>query len=240
MPSEWTRLPFDEALAYFAGKTNLATEGYADAEGIIQDVAFTVAKAKGDLLNEIRVAVERAIVSGQSLEAFQKAFDKVADRWSPDWLGNGDRAWRSQLIFENNLRSAYAAGRYKQMTEPDVLEKRPYWQWRHGNSARPRPAHVALDGKVLDANQVFFQVGGWPPCGHGCKCRVFSLSPRDLSQRGLLVEDAPDPETIVDKGWGFVPGNTVGEASRNGNRTELLKSLPTDLQKLVKTEIRLD
>lgn len=232
MPSEWSQLPFEEAIAYFKGKTNLDTEGYADAQGIAQDVAFTVAKAKGDLLNDLRLAVEKAIVSGQSIDTFKKAFDQIADRYSPDWMGNGDRAWRAQLIYETNLRSAYSAGRYAQMTEPEVLEKRPYWQWRHGNSARPRPAHVALDGKVMSADQMFFQVGGFPPCGFNCRCKVFSLSPRDLSQRGLLVSDAPAPETIVDKGWGFVPGKT--------DYAELLKSLPTDLQKLVKTEIGID
>lgn len=232
MPSEWSQLPFDEAIAYFAGKTNLDTDSYVDGQGIIQDVAFTVAKAKGDLLNDLRKAVEKSIATGQSIDTFKKAFDQIADRYSPDWMGNGDRAWRAQLIYETNLRSAYAAGRYEQMTEPDVLEKRPYWQWRHGNSARPRPAHVALDGKVFNADQLFFQVGGFPPSAHGCKCRVFSLSPRDLSQRGLLVSEPPEVKTIVDKGWGFVPGKT--------DRTELLKSLPTDLQKLVKTEAGLD
>jgi uncharacterized protein with gpF-like domain len=232
MPSEWTRLPFDEAIAYFAGKTNLDTDSYLEGQGIIQDVAFTVAKAKADLLNDIRIAVEKAIVAGQSIDAFKKAFDQIADRYSPDWMGNGDRAWRAQLIYETNLRSAYSAGRYAQMTEPDVLEKRPYWQWRHGNSARPRPAHVALDGRVMEANQIFFQAGGFPSTGYGCRCKVYSLSPRDLSQRGLLVQEPPPVETIVDKGWGFVPGKA--------DRTELLKSLPTDLQKLVKTEIGIE
>lgn len=206
MPSDWSQLPFDEAIAYFAGKTTIDTDDYLDGMGVVQDVAFTVAKAKGDLLNEIRVAVKKAIINGQSIEGFQQVFDRIADRWSPDWMGNGDRAWRSQLIYETNLRSAYAAGRYKQMTEPDVLDKRPYWQWRHGGSARPRPAHVALDGKVFTADQLFFQVGGFPPCGFGCRCRVFSMSPTDLSKRGLLVSAPPSVDTIVDKGWGFVPG----------------------------------
>ena len=231
MPSEWYQLHFEEAIAYFKGKTNLDTDTYADAQGITQDVAFTVAKAKGDLLNEIRVAVEKAIVSGQGLEVFQKAFDRIADRWSPDWMGNGDRAWRSQLVYETNLRSAYAAGRYTQMTQPEVLNKRPYWQWRHGGSKDPRPEHIALDGKVFDADQLFFQVGGFPPCGYNCRCRVFSMSPRDLSQRSLLVSDAPPVEAIVDKGWGFVPGKT--------DRSALLAGLPDDLQKLVKAEAQI-
>ena len=225
MLSEWSQLPFEEAIAYFKGKTNLDTDTYADAQGITQDVAFTVAKAKGDLLNEIRVAVEKAIVSGQGLEVFQKAFDRIADRWSPDWLGNGDRAWRSQLVYETNLRSAYAAGRYTQMTQPEVLNKRPYWQWRHGGSKDPRPEHIALDGKVFDADQLFFQVGGFPPCGYNCRCRVFSMSPRDLSQRSLLVSDAPPVDAIVDKGWGFVPGKT--------DRSAILAGLPDDIRSLV-------
>lgn len=232
MPSEWTALPFDEAIAYLSGKTNLDTDGYAESQGIVQDVAFTVAKAKGDLLKDLRKAVEKAITTGQSIDQFRTAFDRIADRYSPDWMGNGDRAWRSQLIYETNLRSAYAAGRYSQMTQPEVLKQRPYWQWRHGGSKDPRPEHIALDGKVFDADQLFFQVGGFPPCGYSCKCRVFSMSDRDLSKRGLSISKPPEVDRIVDQGWGFVPGAT--------DRTEILKSLPTDLQKLVKTEAGLD
>jgi len=230
MDNEWTRLPFDEAIAYFKGKTAIDTDSYLEGQGVAQDVAFTVAKAKGDLLVEIKEAVQAAIVNGQSIESFTKMFNAIADRWSPDWLGKGDRAWRSQLIYENNLRTAYAAGRYTQMTEPDVLEKRPYWQWRHGGSARPRPAHLAIDGKVFTADQLFFQAGGFPPCGFNCRCKVFSLAPTDLSKRGLLVSEPPEVGAIVDKGWSFVPGKT--------DRSELLKDLPDSIRALVEKEAR--
>jgi SPP1 gp7 family putative phage head morphogenesis protein len=230
MPSEWTQLPFEEAIAYLAGKTNLDTDGYADAQGIAQDVAFTVAKAKGDLLNDLRLAVEKAIVSGQSIDAFRKAFDQIADRYSPDWMGNGDRAWRAQLIYETNLRSAYAAGRYSQMTQPEILKQRPYWQWRHGGSKDPRPEHIALDGKVFDADQLFFQVGGYPPCGYNCRCRVFSMSDRDVKTRNLSISKAPSVEAVVDKGWGFVPGQS--------DRSAILAGLPEDIRSLIEREIR--
>ena len=228
MDKEWTQLPFTEAIDYFKDKTPIDTDSYIEGQGITQDVAFTVAKAKGDLLTELKDAVGVAISNGQSVEAFQKVFGQIADRWSSDWLGNGNRAWRSQLIYESNLRTAYAAGRYKQMTEPAVLEKRPYWQWKHGGSRRPRPAHLALNGKVLSANDIFFSAGGFPPCGFSCRCKVFSLTPTDLSDRGLLLSEAPEADSVIDPNWNFIPGKN--------DRSKTISELPESIRKLVEKE----
>jgi uncharacterized protein with gpF-like domain len=145
-----SRLNFTEAIEYFAQKTNLDTDSWIEGQGIVQDAAFTVAAAKGQLLQDIRDAVARGQSEGQSVQEFLKTFDAIADRYSDNWELKGDKAWRGQLIYEQNIRNAYQAGRYAQMTQPDVLKLRPYWQWKHGDSRVPRPAHFALDNKVFN------------------------------------------------------------------------------------------
>jgi hypothetical protein len=184
MPNPY-QLPFTQAIDYFAEKTNLDTDSWIEGQGIVQQAAFTVAGAKGALLQDIREATAKAVNEGMSIAKFAKEFDKIADRYSANWELKGERAWRAQLIYEQNLRQANAAGRYAQMTDPETIRRRPYWQWKHGDSRAPRPAHLALDNKVFPADSLPF----FPPSGFSCKCQVFSLSQRDVDRANLTVED---------------------------------------------------
>ncbi len=102
---------------------------------------FAVAGAKGALLNDLREAVDRAIAEGITLEVFRKTFDQVVA--TRGWSYQGDRDWRSNIIYSTNLRTAYGAGRFEQLQA--VKSRRPYWQWRHGGSRHPRPLHLAMD-----------------------------------------------------------------------------------------------
>lgn len=178
-----TQLPFKEAIDFLADKLNLDTDTWRDTLDIDNDAVFTSAAAKGGLLQDIRDAVSNAQSEGQSTQDFLKQFDRIADRYSPDWLGKGNRAWRSQLIYEQNIRTAHARGREQQMADPIVMKLRPYHQWRHGDSRDPRPAHLALDGIVFNAGEVPLRC----PAGFNCRCTIFSLTRRDLVRRGLSV-----------------------------------------------------
>jgi Phage Mu protein F like protein len=239
-----TQLPFQGAIDYFAEKTNLDTDSWIEGQGIVQQAAFTVAGAKGALLQDIRTATAKAINQGISIAEFAKEFDKIADRYSANWELKGDRAWRGQLIYEQNLRQAYAAGRYAQMTDPETLRRRPYWQWKHGDSRNPRPVHLALDGKVFPADSLPFHV----PAGFGCKCQIFSLSQRDIDRENLTVEtlipgqdiNYTDPKTgqtrpiklEPDKGFEWKPDRNLTPQ----RRAEILKNLAPDLQQQVEEE----
>jgi hypothetical protein len=59
-------------------------------------------------------------------------------------------AWRTKVIWATNLRSSYAAGRWSQLTDPDLLARRPYWKYVHSESVlHPRPQHLAWNGLTL-------------------------------------------------------------------------------------------
>lgn len=218
MPSP-NQLPFQEAIDYFAEKVNIDTDSYLEAQGIAQTAAFTVAAAKGQLLQDIRDAVGRAINDGLSLAEFMPIMAKLSDRYT------GDKAWKAQLIYEQNLRQAYGAGRYSQMTQPSVLKSRPYWTWKHGDSRVPRPTHKAMDGKVFEAGSLQC----FPPCGFNCRCQIFSLSQREVDREGLEIEDVSDFE--ADEGFNYLPGKLTKE-----RKMEILKGLSPDLEKAVLKE----
>ncbi len=197
-------LPFAEAIKYFQDKVNLPTKRWNDLLRGMHTRAFTVAGAmRGDLLADLRDAVEKGLTEGTTLDEFKRDFDQIVSRYGWDYKGGRD--WRTGVIFNTNMRTAYLAGRYKQMTDPDVLSARPYWMYDAVNDNRTRPEHRAWDGLVLPADDPWWNTH-YPPNGWGCRCSVRSLSERDLARLGLNVGKSPDDgvKEWVDKVTGEV------------------------------------
>lgn len=244
--AEYRKLPFQEAIDFFRQKININTDSWLDIWEEQHDVAFVVAGAKAAVLADFREAVDKAIADGMSRADFLKEFDRIVERYG--WSYRGGRDWRANTIYGTNLRTAYAAGRYQQMNHPAVRRLRPYWKWIHGDSRVPRPLHLSLDEQVFPADSEFWQ-SLYPPAGWGCKCRVVSLSERDLQRMGKEQPDTPpevgelvevaDPVTgnktavraQAEPGWSHTPGS-----STPSKRQQILAGLPPELQAQVKRE----
>ena len=175
-------LPFGEMVRFFLRKLNLPTEHWTDIYTREHDWAFVVAGANRDaLVADFRAAVDKAIAEGGTLEDFRRDFDRIVA--THGWDYNGGRDWRSRVIYETNLNTAYAAGRYEQ------LQAAPYWQYVHADwVTNPRHDHLAWDGLVLARDDPWWQTH-YPPNGWGCQCSVRGLWARDLRKLG---KDAPD------------------------------------------------
>ena len=197
-------LPFAEQIAFFRRKLNLPTEGWTDIYKAEHDWAFVVAGANRDaIVADFRAAVERAIADGATLAEFRKDFDAIVAKHG--WDYNGGRDWRSRVIYETNLNTSYAAGRYEQ------LQEAPYWQYEHADwVTNPRHDHLDWDGLVLARDDPWWQTH-YPPNGWGCQCSVRGLWPRDLQRLG---KDAPDEAPAV-----RLLEREIGQRSINGPRT---------------------
>lgn len=160
-----------DAIEYFRQKSAIPTENWDEFEAEQHDFAYTVAGlTRADLLEAMRFLIEEAIAKGNSFETFNKQFDRLIARRGGELtpLPAGPDDWRKRITFETPIRRAYAAGRLKQMRDPDVVKARPFWQWSHGDSPKdPRPEHVELNKKVFPADDKFWDVA-YPPCGYGC------------------------------------------------------------------------
>ncbi len=117
--------------------------------------SFTVARVTAmDVLVDIKKEVDRALAEGVSLAEFKQDLGErlAAKGW---FAPKGEAAkielpdgtirkrlppWRLELIWRTNIQTAYSAGRYRQMTDPDVAEARPYWQYKAILDRRTRPA----------------------------------------------------------------------------------------------------
>ncbi len=226
-------LPFKEQIAFFRAKKNVLTDAWTDVWEAEHDHAFMVAGANRiDLLVDLRSAVDKAIADGTGLEAFRRDFDAIVAKYG--WAYNGGRNWRTRVIFETNLRTSYAAGRYAQL---QALKKvRPFWRYRHSDAVQhPRPMHLAWDGLVLHADDPWWDTH-YPPNGWGCQCTVEALNARDLARLGKTGPDTappvdmqevtvgqrgPSPRTVqtpagVDPGFGYAPGRSAFEQGQRG------------------------
>jgi uncharacterized protein with gpF-like domain len=250
MAINYRNLPFDEAIAFFRNKITLPSERWTDVWKDSHDVGFMVAgAAKADLLNDLRKAIDKAISEGTTLEEFRRDFDEIITRTG--WDYKGGRGWRTRVIYETNLRTAYAAGRHAQLTDPDLLRVRPYWRYLHGGSADPREEHLKWDGMVLRADDPWWRTH-YPPNGWGCSCKVVALSEHDLERMGLKVVEAPIIETYAwtdpgtgkvhyvpegqDPGWDYAPGRTVAGRIR-ATVAQKRKGLPDVLGNAMMSEL---
>ena len=197
-------LPFKEQIAFFKRKLNIPTTGWTDIYTHEHDYAFMVAGANRDaIVADFRTAVEKAIAEGTTLEDFRKDFDRFVARHG--WDYNGGRNWRSKIIYDTNLATSYAAGRWEQ------LQDAPYWQYKHADWVQhPREDHLAWDGLVLARDDPWWHTH-FPPNGWRCQCSVRGLWPRDLQRLGKT-----GPDTAPDVQW---EERTIGQRNPNGPRT---------------------
>lgn len=225
--------PFAEAIDFLRQKIRIPTSGWRDLQKSGHDRGFAVAGATRDgLLADLMRAIDDAIAKGETLDQFRKKFDQaVAKHGWTGWTGEGTeegRVWRTRVIYETNLRTAYAAGRYRQMKDPDVLKLWPYWMYKHADlrePERPRYEHAEIwNGLVLMHDDPWWDTH-YPPNGWNCTCGVRNLTERMLKALGksgpdkappITYRDVRDPKTGrnvkvpngIDLGWDYAPGQS--------------------------------
>jgi hypothetical protein len=205
-----TSLPFKEQAAFWRRKVNVPTETWRDVQRDDHAQAFMVAgAARVDLLDDLRKAVDKAVLGGGSIESFRKDFDAVVARTG--WEYNGGRNWRTRIIYTTNVRSSYMAGRWQQIQA--IKHRRPYMEYVHNDSVRhPRPQHLAWNGTILLVDDPWWNTH-YCPNGYGCQCTTRTHAERDLEAMGKTGPDqAP---TSVDDTTGIDPGfdYNVGQAA---------------------------
>ena len=221
--------PFAEQIDFFRRKLNLPTEHWDDIMREAHDRAFVVAGAmKADLLADLNAAVGKTIAEGKSIGWFRKEFTAIVGKhgWQ-GWTGEGSPegfAWRTKVIYQTNLSTSYAAGRYRQLTDPELLTRRPYWRYVHADGVmNPRLQHVAWNGLTLPHDHPFWKTH-FPPNGWGCHCRIVAVNAREYakSQAAGQAEppaswDAPDGNGNlpgIARGFDYAPGASVTEELR--------------------------
>ena len=192
-PSAFATDPL-EAIDFLRKKVDVPSAMWTDLWQEEHSVGFTVAGATSKaLVSDFHDAVDKAIASGETLDTFRKDFDRIVTDYG--WDYNGGRNWRSRVIFDTNVSTAYAAGRWQQIQQ--VKATRPYLRYVHlENQPHPRPEHAAWHNTVLPVDDPWW-LTHYPPNGWFCHCTVESLNDRDLDRYGLTVSASAPVSRMV-------------------------------------------
>lgn len=203
-------LPPKEAIEYFRAKGYKMTFDWRDMEFEDHSYSFTVAKAmQTDILQDIRQAVDSAIADGTTLETFKarlkptlqekgwwgrkEMLDPATGEMKEVQLGSSRRL---RTIFDTNMRTAYAAGKWDQVQR--TKKTQPYLAYKCVLDSNTRPDHRQWHNVVKHADDPFWDEH-YPPNDWGCRCTVQQLSEREVKERGLAITKS-DP-TGPDRSW---------------------------------------
>ena len=160
------RLPPEEAVKYFESKGYKISFDWRQVWQEEHDRVFTVAGvARDDVLFDIRKSLTTALQEGWSGQRWAKEITPTLKQkgwWGSEVIIDEDgkarvyqkgNASRLDLIFRQNVMTAYAAGRWQRQQE--TKKERPYLRYSAIMDGRTRPAHRALDGLVFPVDDPF-------------------------------------------------------------------------------------
>ncbi|MCZ7600797.1 MAG: phage head morphogenesis protein [Gammaproteobacteria bacterium] len=177
-------VPFTEAIEYFRRKINLPTRAWSDLQEDAHARAFVVAGAtKADLLADIRAAVDDALAEGTTITDFRKRFDEIVERHG--WSYRGKRGWRTRVMFDTNIRTAHAAGRWQQIQRTKA--RRPWLIYQTAGDERVRPLHQTWHHITLPADDP----GGIPTIRRTAGAAAASCAPRATARSSARVSSRP-------------------------------------------------
>jgi len=207
-------LPFDEAIDFFKEKIDIPTKHWYDLQREQHDLAFVIAGAtQADLLNDIHNALSKALESGSTLNDFRKNFDQIVGTYG--WSYKGGRNWRTRVIFETNMHSARAAGKWEQYQR--VKEERPFLRYVSVRDHRTRPNHSMLHNTIRPIDDDFWGFY-YPPLGYRCRCTTVSYNDRQLGNKDLKVTDSKKVDDTLRKiGNAWVTDPRTGEKKMLNN-----------------------
>ncbi|MEO6217752.1 MAG: phage minor head protein [Sphingomonas sp.] len=224
----------EEAIAFFRSKGYKIGFSWQDVFKGEHVKWFTVAKAMSrSVLEDIREAVDDAIANGTTLADFKKTLrpkleakgwwgkkrmiDPATGRHETVQLGSPRRL---KTIFDTNLRTAYAAGKWERIER--TKSAFPFLEYSAVLDGRERPQHHAWSGTILRADDPWWETH-YPPCAWNCRCTVVQRSQRMLDRQGKTVTEEPVAfdevpwtntrtgetgmiEKGLDKGWDYNVG----------------------------------
>lgn len=205
-------LTFEEAAQYFGSRIPVTPEVFYRIAEEYRHKAFTVTGYTcAGILKEFHAALLEAIEEGSTLREFQERMNQFLEINGYE----GVDPTRAENIFRTNLQTAYNVGHYKQLTDPEVLKARPYWQYEAVEDAHTRPSHLAMNGRVYPADHPVWDTW-FPPNGFRCRCTVRSLSRRQVEREGLKVEQDMPQDVVPDQHFLGNPAKTSWKPDLTG------------------------
>lgn len=168
---------FDAMIGSFVSREPRLAIGYRNVEAAYAE-AHVVAFAKATTLDVTIRTQDRLAEAFSKTEGLVSTSDAIAD--VNDWTLS-----YSELVYRNNLGSAFNAGIRLQLRDPDVSDTFPAMELTGIKDSATRPNHSAGFGLIAGTHDPIWQ-RFTPLLGHQCRCALSPVSRFELSDRGLF------------------------------------------------------
>lgn len=176
--------------------------------------AFTAAQTMGyDIVRDLqRAFLDVLRTPGATTEDFVRIVFPTLRR--SGWLADktdDQVATRLRLIYDTNLRTGQAVGRWNRIQRVKVALPYLYSFTAADGRVRHPPKseedHRAFEGILLPVDHHFW-LSYFPPLGFRCRCQVVQKSRSQAARMGEQTSEAELAERIsrLGKPWGFSPG----------------------------------
>lgn len=198
-PIGFERLPFQESINWFLARVPMRKSEWAQLQEGARRKAFTVANvAQLDIIADVGKAIDQALQTGETLDDFKR---RVTAKLTEAW--NVPNAPRIETIFRTNVQLAYGAGRFRQLTDPAVAKRRPFWKFSAVLDGRTSRICQPLDGQVVAADSEFWSQHV-PPLHFNCRSTVVPLT-KDQATAAGIADQAPQGGPPPLEGFGQPP-----------------------------------
>lgn len=199
-------LPFDEAVRFFRDKRVMTAAEFDEIEGRFRDGGFVARGLATDRTVQVaRDLIDSLLSQGLTLSEVRAQLTDAESDASASLGVSPAAPWYLDTVIRTNVATAYGAGRWQAINDPNVVALRPYTQVRTSGDSRVRPSHALLDGKVFEIGSDLAAYYARPG-GFNCRCGNVTLSRRQFDDRGLTLTTERIAGADPDPGWEGAPG----------------------------------
>lgn len=204
--------PFAEALAFHRGRASVDPKTFYALVGEARTRAFTISGGlRESAILEAHQLLGRAIEENMTKQEFSALFGELLDRQDGVVLS----PQRMELIWQNARATSYSVGRYRQLSRPGLIARRPIRQYPKGpHDVKTSTICRKLEGLTWRAGDPI-EKHVWPPNHHHERhLDVVSMTEAQAKEEGATIyESAGEREYPVidgqeifpDPGWDSAP-----------------------------------
>lgn len=197
-------VPHTEASEFIRSKPPVARAVFDQLVPELKARAFTVSGIESaNVLQHLRDRIADLPLGG-NWEEIKRSLAAEISPWLARSAGEGQEAMgdglqaaerRAEMLLRWHGFQAYSAAQYEVMArQTDVF---PYWRYESSEDGRVRPSHSALNGKILPANDPFWETH-FPPWEYGCRCRIVPMTEEDVAEVQEREKDLPpEAQSVV-------------------------------------------
>lgn len=192
-PEDFHFVTPDKALEFWATKIPITKADFDALVGAERMEAFTVAGVESTrLLEQMKSALGDSLAKGETFLDFQDRVQDIFDDAGITRLSSG----HLELVYENNIGTAYEMGNYASLHDDLAVQLFPYLQYLTMDDPDVRENHQAMHRKVFRRDDPIWNTW-WPLNGHRCRCTVVGLMKEEgeaigISDRATILV-MPDP-----------------------------------------------